>query len=573
MSPEFPSPGRPNRSTATRRTILKGSLGSMATLALGAPAIAALAGCSSKKSGKVSNASEVKLPAYIPQTAVKADLAAGRNGAPPGYFSYPADPADTVKKPPLGGTTISAITNLFLPPPPGAGSNKAWQGIEKRLGGSVKFQMVGSDDYATKLSTVIAGGDLPDVMTFLGLGAQSGIQDAPGFLESKCQDLTDALGGDAVKDYPNLANIPTVFWEQCTVAGKLWFVPIPRNISAGAGFVHRELVTKAGLKSTAELDSTEKLKSFFKEVTDKGKNRYALGASKDSYYANQTFYQTFGVPNQWKKSGDTIISQYDTDEFVQAVEFMAELHAAGYYFPGSEGWTKAQLQDAYQSGRICTMYDGFPSLVNPYWQSMPKINKSFKPGMFMPPGLNGRTPTTYADNINFAYTMLKKADSGHLKKVLGLLNFLAAPFGSSEYLLINYGVKGADYTVDAQHNPVLTDRGTRETAVPWKYLAAGPQVLYDPGHKDFVEYAHPVMKTIVSEAVKDPTAGAYSPTYAEKYQSISQTLTDSVSDIIAGRKPTSTLKSAVQKWKSGGGDKIAHEFAEALSPKKSTATS
>ena len=542
-------------------------------LAFGAPIAASLAGCSSKSNGKVSTFSEVKLPSYIPQTAVQPDLPGAHNGAPPGYFKYPANPVQTVKTAPLDGTTISAITNLFLPPPPGVGSNKAWQAVQRKLGGSVKFQMVGSNDYATKLSTAIAGGDLPDLMLFLGLGGQSGIQDVPGFLESKCQDLTPVLGGEAVKEYPNLANIPTIFWEQCTVAGKLWFIPIPRNISAGAGFVHRELVEQAGLSSTAELDSTDKLKGFFKDVTNKGKNRYALGASVDSYYANQTFYQVFGVPNQWRKEGDTVISQYETDEFTHAVEFMAELHAAGYYFPGSEGWTKAQLQDAYQSGRICTMYDGFPSLVNPYWQSMPKINKAFKPGMFLPPGLDGKKPTTYADNINFAYTMLKKADDAKLKKVLGLLNFLAAPFGSAEYLLVNYGVQGVDYTLDAQHNPVLNDRGTRETAVPWKFVAAGPQVLYDPGHKDFVEYSHPVMKSIVNEAVKDPTAGAYSPTYAEKYQSITQTLTDTISDVIAGRKRTSALKSAVATWKSSGGDKIADEFAKALGAGSSASAS
>jgi len=35
-------------------------------------------------------------------------------------------------------------------------------------------------------------------------------------------------------------------------------------------------------------------------------------------------------------------------------------------------------------------------------------------------------------------------------------------------------------------------------------------------------------------------------------------------DIIQGRKPVSTWADAVKKWKSGGGDKIAEEYAQAL---------
>ncbi len=69
----------------------------------------------------------------------------------------------------------------------------------------------------------MAGSDLPDIMFFQGgiggtnatsntVGA-SGTSNMPAFMQHALADLTPYLGGDAVKDYPNLAAIPTFAWK------------------------------------------------------------------------------------------------------------------------------------------------------------------------------------------------------------------------------------------------------------------------------------------------------------------------------------------------------------------------
>lgn len=59
--------------------------------------------------------------------------------------------------------------------------------------------------------------------------------------------------------------------------------------------------------------------------------------------------------------------------------------------------------------------------------------------------------------------------------MLGILNYLAAPFGSVEDLLLTSGVNGLDYTLDAKGNPVLTKQANSDANyTPWKYVTQHP---------------------------------------------------------------------------------------------------
>ena len=61
------------------------------------------------------------------------------------------------------------------------------------------------------------------------LAATTGV---PQFLQTKAADLTPYLAGDAAKDYPNLAAIPTAAWKNagCAYQGHLYMVPIHRYL-------------------------------------------------------------------------------------------------------------------------------------------------------------------------------------------------------------------------------------------------------------------------------------------------------------------------------------------------------
>src|SRR5439155_5427391 len=76
-------------------------------------------------------------------------------------------------------------------------------------------------------------------------------------------------------------------------------------------------------------------------------------------------------------------------------------------------------------------------------------------------------------------TAIKKGSPERVKELLGILNYLAAPFGTQEYHLINYGPKDVDHTMDAQGNPVLTQKGLTDLNInaAWQFMAVPMPVL------------------------------------------------------------------------------------------------
>ena len=84
--------------------------------------------------------------------------------------------------------------------------------------------MVGNADWEQKFATVIAGNDLPDILQ------TRVVANFPQLLEKRFTRLDEFLGGDAIKEYPNLANIPTRHWKSTVYNGAIYGIPIPRGV-------------------------------------------------------------------------------------------------------------------------------------------------------------------------------------------------------------------------------------------------------------------------------------------------------------------------------------------------------
>ncbi len=84
----------------------------------------------------------------------------------------------------------------------------------------------------------------------------------------------------------------------------------------------------------------------------------------------------------------------------------------------------------------------------------------------------GGTPTFWANSGSLGFSSLKKASPDRIKQMLRILNYLAAPPGSSEYLLMNYGLKDVHWTPDDKGNPILNARGKTDATVPFKYITS-----------------------------------------------------------------------------------------------------
>jgi putative aldouronate transport system substrate-binding protein len=160
---------------------------------------------------------------------------------------------------------------------------------------------------------------------------------------------------------------------------------------------------------------------------------------------------------------------------------------------------------------------------------------------------------------------LKKASPDRIKELLRIMNFLAAPFGSQEDLLLSYGVKDQDYSVDAKGNPVPNAEGiNRAGYVPWRYIAQHPYLNYQADLPGFAKASWDSLQFLIPLSVNDPTQGYYSPTNFGKGAAVNVTWSDGVRDIILGRRPLSDYDGITKDWVTNAGDQIRKEFSDAM---------
>src|SRR5262249_32326724 len=153
----------------------------------------------------------------------------------------------------------------------------AWQEVNKQLNANMKLQLVPSTDYPTRIATIMAGGDVPDI---LQIQNRLTLSNVPQFLKASYADLTPFLGGDAVKDYPNLAAFPTSAWGQTAFDGAIYAVPLVRPYLNYTWFVNQTLLDSAGASQPKNGDDFKKL---LKDLTRPQANVYGMGALAPSY--------------------------------------------------------------------------------------------------------------------------------------------------------------------------------------------------------------------------------------------------------------------------------------------------
>lgn len=518
-------------------------------------------------SASSSTARTAKMPAYVQiKEGPKPDLPGRADGVDAGYFTFPRTLFKAVKEAPGKGEDVTLMTNLIQGAVVALDQNAAWQAVNKDCGLTVRQRLYGSGDYRNGLATTIAGGDLPDTIYN---PPQKFIPSLPSFLQTQCAELTPYLAEDAVKDYPNLANIPTPCWAETVFNGAIYAVPVPRAPFLNAFLVRQDLADQAQLAAPT---SADEFKKFVVALTMAQQNHFGLAAAGAGGFgfslgSQAPLLMVFGAPNNWAldKSG-TLTKDFETDAYRAAVSFARELWSAGAWHPDSRTLTGTTLSTALRGGQAAVASHSFGALIA-QWSLLANENPAARLRVIHPFSADGKTkPIYHTGPSNFGMSFVKKASADRVKLLLRVLNYIASPFGSQEWALLNYGVEGVHHTRDAQGVPTLTEKGRAEVLTTWKYITNNPQVLFDVNRSR--EYATDIQadeKAMADVAIPDPTLGFYSPSYAAQQALLDQVMADGVADIVVGRSPLTELTKLVSQWRTNGGDKARAEYQEAIS--------
>jgi putative aldouronate transport system substrate-binding protein len=534
---------------------------------LSAPARTPAAAPTSKASA------EAAYPSYVPLTGgPKPDYPAADAQYSDGFDTYPANPARVVAQPPGTGSTVNMMSIQLFPPPTPLDQNPAWQAVNKALNADVRFNIVTSADYPVKLGKVMASSDLPDVIYMYArpgssstLAAASGV---PQFLQTKAADLTPYLGGDAAKDYPNLAAIPTVAWKNagCAYEGHLYMMPIHRYLP-GQMFVKNSSIWDKELGAGYVPPNAVEFKRVLQALTRPQSDLYGIGTGQGTQMMMPGFAALFGAPNGWRLESDgKLVKDFETPEYKEAVAYARDLWASGVFHPNSTSWASNVIARAQFAGSKFVVHR---DPINGWQDSWRQALNSAQPFDVRPlpvfPAKDGGTLEHFVTGGHLWATALKQAPADRIKELLRILNWIAAPFGSQEHQLMTFGVPGTDYTLDNSGNPVVTPQGNADAYyVPWKYIVGARWVFYTPDLPNYAKVMYDTEHLLMPHAVSDPTFGQVSTTNFSKGFSLQQPIDDTLVDIIVGRRPMEDYDKMVKDWLDNGGETIRKEYQQSI---------
>lgn len=539
----------------TRRRLLAGA-GGLAAMA----GATSLVGCSggTKSANNASVDASVKLPTYVAYTGVKPDLPGTAQGVDNAFRHWPSNNPKAVSEKPGNGQTVTGMANIYYAVPPGPSKNSYWAGLNDRMGVDLQIQMVGNADYATKFPTVIAGNNIPDILQMVV------VANYPQLLESKFTPLDEYLAGDAVKEYPNLANIPEFTWKSAVYNGKIYGIPIPRGAIGAYNFIRQDIFQAKGLPTNPK--GYNEFIQVTKELTDPKKRTWAFSMIQQP----RNFLAAMNnEPNTWRETGGKLTHDYETDEYKQTINDLIAMWKSGVLHPNAFD-TAQPFKNLFNAGTCAiNAMDGYPGWAQ--YISDNSSNPNFKLGLMEAYNRDGSALAHWHEGTGvYSMTGLKKQDSkDKIKLILRVLNYLAAPFGTEEYLYRLYGQEGVDHKMSSAGDPVLTKIGQTNTVIPIRYFADAPYTVYQPGRPQDADTQHSYQSKEIPTGIKNPTIGLFSNAAATKNATADATFSDGVNQIIQGRKPFSDLDNLISTWKSAAGDAMRNEYQDQLQKKGS----
>jgi putative aldouronate transport system substrate-binding protein len=200
---------------------------------------------------------------------------------------------------------------------------------------------------------------------------QAGTANLPQFLQNKCADLTPYLAGDAIKDYPNLAAIPTFAWKNSGSAfrGHVYMLPLERYV-AGRAFFKNTTYYDAEIGKDYVPKNAEDLKKVLQQLNRPQEDRYATAAYQGTGFHILLYAAMFGAPNNWSSDAfGKLVKDYETPQFKDAVAYVADLARSGLFHPKTLNYADinaARLD--FVGGRFALYPEGFGQPWQDFWR-------------------------------------------------------------------------------------------------------------------------------------------------------------------------------------------------------------
>ena len=287
-------------------------------------------------------------------------------------------------------------------------------------------------------------------------------------------------------------------------------------------------------------------------------------------------YQPYNYASWMLDDKGNLITQYESPGIIEAMNWMAKAVKAGLVHPDQVAGNFGNGVTEFYSGQMVIVSDGSGAWNAADAQKGQAANKGYTRASFDfftasgsgTPRMPLEAATAWTSYLN------KRLSASQIEEILRIGNYLAAPFGSVEYNLLNYGVEGVDYTMTAA-GPQLTSTGSQyagSSVSTYNFLVSPNATTYNAGYPE-------VTKAAAAWAQRNAGYG-YQPLFYELNVTVPNSLSSAnaftpfdpntgiMHEVVRGRASIADYQSALASWKRNGGNKLKAFYEGVLAQQK-----
>jgi len=374
--------------------------------------------------------------------------------------------------------------------------------------------------------------------------------------------------GPYLDQFPNLRQLNAEILDQSSLDGKIYGLYTER-LSARQGIILRQdWLDRLGLKKPGTIDELyEVLRAFTYDDPDGNGLPDTIGLADRNdliFGVFKTLGSYFGTPNNWAVQGKSLVPDFETQEYMDTMNFMRRLYEEkiinqdfavtskevqrNFFIRGQAGMYIGSMLDVQRLAEAAR-------LVNPDAQ-FTLVNRIEGPQGFR---------IWSIPNFNGLYLFSKKAIKTE-DELLQALKFFDRSMEKDVANLMKYGLEGRHYSVEDNRvvlPPETQEIRNNEVSVMYTLMVAdlsNPNIMKIAEQDELTAMAEKLSEDNEKFIVRDPTAGLRSNTNDEKGGELYEIISDATYNYILGHLDERGFKQEVERWRRNGGNDVIKEY-------------
>ncbi|WP_454192423.1 extracellular solute-binding protein [Paenibacillus sp. Marseille-Q7038] len=438
--------------------------------------------------------------------------------------------------------------------------NEIEKAIMEYTNTDLNIQWIPASAYDEKVNVMIASEELPQLIKLGYNPTTIGALKNGQFWEV----------GPYIKDYPNLAAQSEDFYNNINVNGKIYGVPLFRDLGRATLHYRKDWLDTLGLQAPVTLDDWYNvMKAIAKEDPDKNGKDDTYGLVFDKKY-NQEAASTLtrlavsqGAPNKWAVDAEgNFTPEFMTDAYFDTMNLVKRLFEEGLINQDFAVVDTSEIDKLYESGRAGIRFSGGNAQS---WQD--KVIKNVPEAVIdVAPvtGPEGRRLPGETGNAGFLAIPKKTVKTEEEMKLI--LKFVDQLMDPEMATLLVKGVENKHWKDAGDVTEVLDRDADLKEVKPYRDTMPNRNENYNivklAKQPDLFRKSQKFVKENDEFIVPNPALTLDSAIYAERGKELELMATDAQTKYIMGQIDEAGWQAAIEQWKKQGGDQLMSEYKE-----------